>query len=93
MKHYDTLTNFTLQNQDTPTEEYIIHMLASFLDAPYKWAMGCGISSRPLMPIAIKLLITKKPAVITADFVKALQVSKEDIRLLKHYNMFTVTGG
>ncbi len=93
MKHFDTLTNLTLQNQDTPTEQYIINILASFLDAPYKWALGCGISSRPLMPIAIKLLITKKPAVITADFVKALQVSKKDIRLLKHYNMFTVTGG
>ena len=45
-----------------------------------------------LMPIAAKALITKKPAAETADFIKALHISKEDIRILKLYNMLAVTG-
>ena len=44
------------------------------------------------MPIAAKALITKKPAAETADFIKALHISKEDIRILKLYNMLAVTG-
>ena len=92
MTHYDALTNLRFQNRDTPMEEYTMNILASFLDAPYKWALNTGISSRPLMPIAVKALVTKKPAVESSSFRKALQVSKEDIRLLKLYNMLSITG-
>jgi transcriptional regulator with XRE-family HTH domain len=92
MKHYDIMTNLILQHQDTPVELYIINILAPFLDSSYKWAMGKGVSTRPFMPVATKLLITKKRVQITADFEKTLHISKEDIRLLKQYNMFSVTG-
>lgn len=92
MVHYDALTRLVFQNRDTPMEQYTINMLASYLDAPYKWVLNYGLSSRPFMPIAAKALITKKPAAETADFIKALHISKEDIRILKLYNMLAVTG-
>ena len=92
MIHYDALTRLVFQNKDTPMEQYTINMLASYLDAPYKWVLNYGLSSRPFMPIAAKALITKKPAAETADFIKALHISKEDIRILKLYNMLAVTG-
>lgn len=92
MRHYDALTNITLENRDTPMEQYAVKILASYLDTPTKWALACGISSRPLMPVAVKALITKKPPVETAEFIKNLQISKEDIRLLKLYNMLSITG-
>ena len=92
MVHYDALTRLVFQNRDTPLEQYTINMLASYLDAPYKWVLNYGLSSRPFMPIAAKALITKKPAAETADFIKALHISKEDIRILKLYNMLAVTG-
>ena len=92
MQHYDMITNLVMQHQNMPMELYMINILAPCLDAPYKWAMGKGVSSRPFMPVATKLLITKKPAKITADFEKALHISREDIRILKQYNMFSVVG-
>jgi transcriptional regulator with XRE-family HTH domain len=91
MKHFDAITNLTMQNLDTPMEQYIINILASYLDAPTKWALVCGISSRPLMPIATKNLISKSPLSETEDLNKKLRISKEDIRLLKLYNMLAVT--
>lgn len=92
MTHYDALTNLTFQNCNTPMEQYSINILASFLDAPAKWGLAFGISTRPLMPIAAKILLTKKPQQETAAFIHQLHVSKEDIRLLKLYNMFSIIG-
>lgn len=91
MKHFDAITNLTMQNLDTPMEQYIINILASYLDAPTKWALVCGISSRPLMPISTKNLISKKPLPETEELNKKLRISKEDIRLLKLYNMLAIT--
>ena len=92
MKHYDAITNLVMEHENSPMELYMINILAPFLDAPYKWAMGKGISFRPFMPVASKLLITKKPEKITKEFTDKLRISKEDIRLLKQYNMFVTTG-
>lgn len=92
MKHYDALTSLTFQNCNTPMEQYSINILASFLDAPVKWGLAFGISTRPLMPIAAKILLAKKPQQETDDFIRRLHVSKEDIRLLKLYNMFSIIG-
>lgn len=92
MKHYDAITNLVMQHKNSPMELYMINILAPFLDAPYKWAIGKGVSFRPFMPVAMKLLITKKPEKITKDFTNMLRISKEDIRLLKLYNMFVITG-
>lgn len=90
--HYDALTRLVFDNRDTPMEQYVINVLASYLDAPYKWTLNYGLSSRPFMPIALKSLITKEPAAETADFKKALRVNREDIRLLKQFNMMTCMG-
>ena len=92
MKHYDSITNLVMEHTTSPMELYMINILAPFLDAPHKWAMGKGISFRPFMPVATKLWISKKPEKITKDFADTLRISKEDIRLLKLYNAFVVTG-
>lgn len=89
ISHYDALTTMEFQNQDTYIEKYIIRVLASFLDAPTKWAMGFGVSSRPLMPVATKMLISKKILPETDDLIKSLMISKEDIRRMKQYNMLS----
>ena len=72
-------------------EQYTINMLASYLDAPYKWVLNYGLSSRPSCPLPPSPDY-EKPAAETADFIKALHISKEDIRILKLYNMLAVTG-
>ena len=44
-----------------------------------------------MMPIAAKMLLTKKPLTADGALAKELKISKEDLRLLKLYNMLAVT--
>ena len=89
--HYDALTHISLTNQDTPMEKASVQILASYLASPTKWGLFNGFSSRPMMPIAIKMLFAKQPLQKNEELVRSLKVSKEDIRLLKLYNMLSVT--
>jgi hypothetical protein len=43
------------------------------------------------MPVATKILLSKKILPETPELIKTLHISKEDIRILKMYNMMTVT--
>ena len=91
IEHYDAVTNIVLTNQDHPMEKASVQILASYLDADTKWGLWNGFSSRPMMPIAMKMLFSRNPLKEDLELVKKLKVSKEDIRLLKLYNMLSVT--
>ena len=91
IEHYDALTYISLTNQDTPMEKASVQILASYLDSDTKWGLFNGFSSRPRMPIAIKMLFSKCRLKEDADLVRLLKVSKDDVRLLKLYNMLSVT--
>lgn len=90
LRHYDAVTNLTLQNQDTPMEQITISILASYLNAPEKWGLFFGISSRPIMPVSTKVLVSKKIQKENAQLIQKLRISKEDIKFLKLYNMLTI---
>ncbi|EEB36832.1 DNA-binding helix-turn-helix protein [Anaerococcus hydrogenalis DSM 7454] len=91
IEHFDAKTNINLTNKDTHMEKAIIQILASFLNSETKWSLWTGFSSRPMMPISTKMLISKKSIEIDRNFENILKISNEDIRLLKLYNMFAVT--
>ncbi|RRJ65117.1 helix-turn-helix domain-containing protein [Paenibacillus oralis] len=91
IEHYDALTNIVMRNQDTYMEQVTASILASFLDSSTKWGLFFGLSSRPMMPIAVKMLFSRHILKEDDELVDKLKVSKEDIRLLKHYNMLSVT--
>lgn len=91
MEHFDALTNFSLTNQDTQMEKASLKVLASYLDAQTKWGLWTAVSSRPLMPISMKMLLSKKKLPEDQELYRKLKISKEDIRLLKLYNMLSVT--
>ena len=44
-----------------------------------------------MMPVALKILLSKQPLKEEESLVKKLKVSREDVRNLKHYNMLSVT--
>ena len=52
--------------------------------------LAATVESRPLMPSAAKRLLSKTPLSIDKALVQELMISKEDIRLMKHYNMFVM---
>lgn len=90
IEHFDALSLIELTNQDNPMEKASLQVLASFLDAETKWALWNGVSSRPLMPVAVKMLLSKKPLDEDAALTARLKLFKEDINRMKYYNMFSV---
>ena len=85
------LSDLNLTNQDSPMEKASCKVLAAYLDAPTKWGLWTGVSSRPIMPIATKMLLSKSPLPMDVALAARLKISREDIRLLKLYNMLPVT--
>jgi hypothetical protein len=71
-------------------DHYQVGIPSPYMNAPVKWGLAFGISSRPLMPTSTKVLLSKNIQEETAEFEKDLRFSKEDIRLMKLYNMLTI---
>lgn len=90
LTHYDALSLIILQNLDMEMDHYQIGIPSPYMNAPVKWALAFGISSRPLMPTSTKVLLSKSIQEETSEFEKNLRLSKEDIRLMKLYNMLTI---
>ncbi|NLY44452.1 MAG: helix-turn-helix transcriptional regulator [Tissierella sp.] len=91
IEHYDALTRISLINKDSPIEKANAQILASYLDSNTKWGLFNGFSSRPMMPIAVKMLFSKTRLKEDMDLINQLKVSKDDIRFLRLYNMLSVT--
>jgi transcriptional regulator with XRE-family HTH domain len=90
-EHYDTLTTIILKNQATPLENITINILASFLESEKKWGLMSGVSFRPFMPIALKMLFSKMPLTENQELINELKISKHDIRIMKMFNMLSIT--
>ena len=43
-----------------------------------------------MMPVAVKVLLSKKPLKEDGELMRMLKLTKEDIRRMKYYNMFSV---
>ena len=90
IEHFDALTNIQLTNQDSPMEKASVQILASYLSSETKWGLFNGFSSRPMMPIAAKMLLSRSRLPEDEALIRQLKISREDIRLLKLYHMFSV---
>jgi hypothetical protein len=91
IKHFDALSIIEVVHQTNPMEHGSVQILAPFMDSDTKWGLWNGISSRPLMPVALKMLFSKKPLKEDDALRESLKISKEDIRTMKLYNFFAVT--
>ena len=88
MEHFDVLTNIYATSRDTPVEKVSIKILGSFQDVQQKWGLWTGVSSRPIMPVAAKMLFSRMPLKEDRALISQLKISKEDISLMKIYNLF-----
>jgi len=90
LSHFDAISNLVVQNPDSAMDIYLISIPSTYLNAESKWGQDFGISGRPIMPTSNKVFISKTIQKETSEFIRDLHVSKEDIRLLKQYNMLVV---
>lgn len=90
IEHYDAVTNILLTNVHLPMEKASIQLLASSLYANKRWGLWNGLSSRPLMPVSTKILLSVHRIKDSDDILSQLKISNEDIKLFRLYNMFPV---
>ena len=88
--HYDSISCLRLQNQNMAMDQYQVGIPHPYMDAPVKWGLAYGVSSRPLMPTSTKVLISKEIQEETEELQKSLLISREDIRLMRQYNMLII---
>lgn len=90
LKHFDALSTFELVNRDTDMDKYVIHIPASYLNSPTKWALDLSISCRPIMPIAGKTLFSKRIQDETKEFKQSLLFGKDDFKQIRSLNFLSV---
>lgn len=90
MKPYDTITHFMLENQTNKTEMIYISAMNPFgQDAPAVGVLS-GISSNPFAPVAFKVLMSRNILPEDEALFRSLKLSKDDLKLLKFYNMLLI---
>lgn len=87
IEHFDALTHIALTNRHMPMEKASAQVLASQLEADTKLGLFNGFSTRPMMPIATKILLARKRLDENEELIEQLKISKEDIKLYRLYNM------
>lgn len=91
IEFHHVLINLTLRHRDTPIENAMIHILDNFTATSTKWGMWSGVSFRPFMPVAVKMLFSRTPLTFDKESIKTLRINKDDIQKMKMYNFFSVT--
>lgn len=89
-EHHDSLTSIYLEHQSTGLEKVTINIMSPFLETDQKWGMMSGVSFRPFMPVAWKMLFSKQPLKEDDLLLQRLKINKEDIRMMKMFNLFNV---
>lgn len=87
---HDYLTNYALQNQTNEMESVFMCTVKSFELSQHRVGLISGIYSRTLLPICAKFIITDKPMDEDEKLKAMLLLSKEDLRLIKRFNMFVI---
>lgn len=87
---HDYLTNYSMQNQVNEMESVFMCTVKSFELSEHRIGLISGISSRNMLPICAKFVLTDKPVEEDDELKSMLMLSKEDLRLIKRFNMFVI---
>ncbi|MDD6232703.1 MAG: helix-turn-helix transcriptional regulator [Frisingicoccus sp.] len=89
-RKYEFIENYSLQNQSNPTEQVWICCINSLNLTNRKLGMLTGLSYKTMLPVAIKVLISNTALKENGELVNSLLLTKEDIKISKKYNLFTI---
>ncbi len=89
-KEFDLCRNYNLQNLSHPMEQIWMCSMNGLFKSDHQIGILAGLSSFTMYPCARKVLITSSIQK-ESDLMEELVFSKEDVRLLKKYNVFTVS--
>ena len=89
-KKYEFVENYILQNQNNPIEHTSICCINSLHRTTRKVGMITGLSYKTMLPTAMKIMISSTVLKENEELIEALKLTKEDIRLSKKYNLYTI---
>lgn len=89
-KKFDLCRNYNLQNLSHPMEQIWMCAMNGLSQSNSQIGILAGLSSFTMYPCARKVLISSTMQK-ESDLMTELVFSKEDVRLLKKYNVFTVS--
>lgn len=87
---YEFIENYSLQNQNNPTEQASICCINSLSRTNRKIGLLTGLSYKTMLPVAIKVMISSAILKEDQELIQALQLTKEDIKISRKYNLFTI---
>lgn len=90
MTREDDTVTYLMRNQRNKIEYATICTKNPLNYSGQKVGMLTGISARSLMPAAAKCILSETELPENEKLKEALKLSREDIRLTKKYNMFTL---
>ena len=90
VNYYDTFTNFSLSSQSNRVEQLTLCAANPFDRGSEVPCMLSGLSRYPMLPVAIKCILS--PAELAEDdaLKEKLILSQKDIKLIRRLNMFAV---
>lgn len=89
-RKYEFIENYTLQNQNNSTEQVLICCINNLGCTNRKMGMLTGLSYKTMLPVAIKIMLSETALKENDELVDALRLTKEDIKISKKYNLFTI---
>lgn len=89
-KKYEFVENYILQNQNNPIEHTSICCINSLHRTTRKVGMITGLSYKTMLPTAMKIMISATVLKENEELVESLKLTKEDIKLSKKYNLYTI---
>ena len=90
VEYHDILTRFSLINQSNALEAVSIYAMNTMENRATTYGLMLGISTYPLYPVVIKCLFSGSPLPVNEELREKLLISREDIRMTRALNMFSV---
>ena len=84
------MTNYLLENQVNHVEHVILCLARPLNYSGRETGLISGISSHTMLPASVKCLLSDQPLPEDDSLIEQLMLTKEDIRLTRKYNMFTL---
>lgn len=87
---YGFVTNYLLENQASRIEYAVLCLARPLNYSGRETGLISGISYHTMLPTSVKCLLSDQPLDEDDNLIQQLTLTKEDIRLTRKYNMFTL---
>ncbi len=93
MRRLDACTDFLFENQSNGVERIFMYAINSFDQTGKMSGLLCGITTQPLLPVAMKFILSPQELALTEELEKELVFQKDEIKTIRRTNMFMLGTG